>query len=99
MMQRPSYGTSKRALWISSALAWTVVFLLIIGGLRGSAEAVALAPTVIPSMLLLIAAMLGIHRFSGSMDFRTAQDRSLIPPSTSPYLSRDQPTDDTGETR
>lgn len=76
---KPSYGTSKKALWISSALAWMTIFLLIAGGLAGRQQAVELAGIIVPSMVFLIAAMLGIHRFSGSMDFRAAQGRQAEP--------------------
>lgn len=70
-IDKPSYSTSKRALWLSSALAWLVILALVAGALAGQREAVAMASIVVPSMVLLIAAMLGLHRFFGSMDMRT----------------------------
>lgn len=68
---KPSYSTSKRALWLSSGLAWAVILSLVAGALAGQREAVAMASIVVPSMVLLIASMLGLHRFFGSMDMRT----------------------------
>lgn len=91
MATKPSYGTSKKALWLSSALAWATIFLLVAGGLAGVPEAVALANITVPSMIVLIAAMLGIHRFSGSLDFRAMQHRIPEPPSMPPYRARDEP--------
>lgn len=70
-MQKPSYSTTKLALWISSAAAWAAIFLLLIAAVRGSAEAVALVPLVLPTMVALIVAILGIHRGFGSLDMRT----------------------------
>jgi hypothetical protein len=68
---KPTYSTSKRALWLSSSLAWLVILALVFGALAGQREAVAMASIVVPSMVLLIAAMLGLHRLFGSMDMRT----------------------------
>jgi hypothetical protein len=69
--QRPAYSTSKRAMWLCGGLAWGVVYMIVIGGLRGSAESVALANIVVPSMVMMIVALLGVHRAFGSMDMRT----------------------------
>lgn len=68
---KPAYSTSKRALWLSSGLAWGVIVALVAGALVGQREAVGMASIVVPSMVLLIASMLGLHRFFGSMDMRT----------------------------
>jgi hypothetical protein len=67
-MQKPSYTTSKRALWLSSAMAWIILLLLAIGAMLGSEQAVRLAEILAPYLLGLIAAMLGIHRAGGSFD-------------------------------
>lgn len=70
-LQKPSYSTSKTALWISGACAWSLVFIVVVAGVGGSAGALALAPTVIPAMVALIVALLGVHRAFGSLDMRT----------------------------
>ncbi|XHE13661.1 NAD(P)+ transhydrogenase beta chain [Agrobacterium deltaense] len=78
MKAKPSYRMSKRQIWISFWLAWLVILLLVWKGVNGSPEAVALAGTVVPSMMVMIAALLGIHRGFGSVDFAMTQ------PETSP---------------
>lgn len=70
-MQKPSYSTTKLVLWISLAAAWAAIFLLLIASVAGSAEAVGLVPMVLPTMVALIVAILGIHRGFGSFDMRT----------------------------
>jgi hypothetical protein len=90
MKDGPAYNTTKRWMKLSFIFGWLVIFLIILGGLRGSREAVELAGIVVPSMILLIAAMLGIHRYTGSMDFRAMQD-AIPSPLPSPYEARDQP--------
>lgn len=72
MLVKPSYSTSRLYLWISFALAWLVILLLSIGAVRGSEQAVAFGATAVPSMVLLIASILGIHRGFGSVDMKTA---------------------------
>lgn len=79
LSSKPSYSTSKRHLWLSSAMAWLVIVLCAAGALLGKPEAVAFGTIAVPSMVALIAALLGIHRISGSMDFRASN------------LPRDQP--------
>lgn len=74
-MEKPRYSTTKLALWISSAAAWATIFLLLIAAVRGSTEAVALVPLVLPTMVALIVAILGIHRGFGSLDMRTMATR------------------------
>lgn len=69
--QRPTYSTSKRAMWLSGACAWAAIFAVIAGALRGSPESVAIASIVIPSMVMMIVALLGVHRAFGSLDMRT----------------------------
>jgi hypothetical protein len=58
-------------MWICGALAWGIIYLIVIGGLKGSAESVALANIVVPSLVMMIVSMLGLHRAFGSMDMRT----------------------------
>ncbi len=91
MIQKPSYGTTKTQMRWAFALAWMTIETLILGALSGIHYAVELAPIVIPSMILLIAAMLGIHRYTGSLDFRAAQDLAAQVPSSPPYNPRDDP--------
>lgn len=70
-LQKPSYSTSKRALWLSSGLAWLVIVSLVGGALTGQRLAVEMASIVVPSMVLLIVAILGVHRGFGSLDMRS----------------------------
>ncbi|MDR6102775.1 hypothetical protein QE369_002972 [Agrobacterium larrymoorei] len=88
---RPSYGTSKRYLWGSFWAAWGAVYLVIIGALFNSTAAMGLSTLVIPSMLALIAAMLGVHRHYGSKDFEATATADAPLPSAANYLPRDQP--------
>ncbi|RVG68510.1 NAD(P)+ transhydrogenase beta chain [Sinorhizobium meliloti] len=85
-MQKPGYGLTRQAFWTSFVLAWIVIGAIVAGGLRGSREAVDLAGITVPSMIALIAALLGIHRAFGSMDYRSAAN-----------LPRDQPGGASGE--
>jgi peptidoglycan/LPS O-acetylase OafA/YrhL len=85
-MERPSYSTSKRHLWISSALAWLVIFILAAGAVFGSEQAVAFGTIALPSMVALIVALLGIHRGFGSVDMKTMA-----------FNARDQPTQENKE--
>lgn len=72
---RPTYRLSKRAFWLSFWFSWLVAFLLLLAGLFGGevirAQAAALAPIFLPSMVFIILGTLGIHRASGSSDFRS----------------------------
>lgn len=83
-MKKPTYGTSKRHLWLSSFLAWVVIILLAVGAVLGSEQAVAFGNIALPSMVALIVALLGIHRGFGSMDMKTMG-----------YQARDQPEGET----
>ncbi|PWE52139.1 NAD(P)+ transhydrogenase beta chain [Metarhizobium album] len=87
-MQKPGYNLTRQAFWLSFVLAWIVIGALVVGGLRGSREAVDLAGLTIPSMIALIAALLGIHRAFGSLDYRAAATN----------MPRDQPAEE-GELR
>lgn len=84
--QKPTYGTTKRAIWINSALAWIVILLLVYGAISGSDQAVALANIALPSMVLLIGGTIGLHRHYGSKDFAALHERE--PPD---FPTRDQP--------
>lgn len=88
---KPTYGTSKRYLWGSFWAAWGGVYLLITGALFGSTEAVGMATLAIPSLLTLIATMLGVHRHYGSKDFEATAIAETVPSSTSPYNAQDDP--------
>lgn len=87
-MQRPSYSTTKRAIWANFGLAWSVIVLLAFGAVWGSDQAVSFANIALPSMVLLIGGTLGIHRHYGSKDFAASQERGEPLP---PYQARDQP--------
>lgn len=92
LMQKPSYSTSKRALWLSSVMAWIVILILAVGAAMGG-RAVEFGTIAVPSMVALIAALLGIHRGFGSLDFRASRDQSPDMPSPPPYNARDEPSD------
>lgn len=83
-MARPTYSTTKRALWLNCILAWAVIILLAAGAVYGSEQAVALANIALPSMVVLIGGTLGIHRHYGSRDFAASQDHGE-PPSDMPH--------------
>lgn len=85
---KPAYRTTRTQLHLSFVFGWVCIFVLIVAGILDRPAAVELAPIVIPSMAALIAALLGIHRFAGSMDFRAMHERDDVPP---PYDARDQP--------
>lgn len=71
VIEKPRYSSSKRHLSISHVCAWAVIFAIVAAACLGSEGALSLATTVIPIMAALIAAMLGIHRFTGSKDLQT----------------------------
>ena len=72
LVKKPGYNLTRQAFWASFCFAWLVILAIVIRGLQGSREAVELAPLVIPSMIALIATLLGIHRGFGSLDYRAA---------------------------
>lgn len=90
-MHKPSYSTSKRALWLSSIMAWIVILILAVGAAMGG-KAVEFGSIAVPSMVALIAALLGIHRFTGSLDFRASQPQAAEAPASPPFSARDDPT-------
>jgi len=69
-IKEPSYRSSRRYLWGSFYLAWFVIIGIGLAAALGSEQAVAFAQVAVPSMVGLIVGTLGIHRFSGSMDFK-----------------------------
>lgn len=78
-MQKPSYTTSKQTLWISLGMAWAVILALAIGA-AVNGQAVEFGTIAVPSMVALIAALLGIHRGFGSLDYRAVHRRSSDQP-------------------
>lgn len=66
-MEKPSYSTTKRALWLSSAMAWAVILILAIGAAIHD-KAVEFGTIAVPSMVAVIVGILGIHRGFGSVD-------------------------------
>lgn len=74
MSERPTYRTTKRQIACSTACAWAVILMITAGAMFGIREAVDLASIVVPSMVLLISGLVGIHRLTGSMDYRAAQE-------------------------
>jgi hypothetical protein len=90
-IQKPAYSTSKTAMWISGLCAWALVFIVVVSGVMGSAGALGLAPIVIPAMVALIVALLGVHRAFGSIDMRTIANQHSRP--RSPRRSRESSTE------
>lgn len=78
MIEKPSYSTSKRSIWLNTIAAWTVIILLAIGAVT-SERAVEFGTIALPSMVLLIAALNGIHRYTGSMDMKTMAETPATP--------------------
>ncbi|WP_320200510.1 NAD(P)+ transhydrogenase beta chain [Agrobacterium sp. rho-13.3] len=84
MREKPSYRMTKRQIWASFWLAWLIVLFLVWKGANGSDHAVSLAGTVVPSMMILIATLLGVHRFAGSLDYAASQQSFPPPANLSP---------------
>lgn len=76
-MMKPSYGTSKKAIWANMLFAWAVLLLLSVGAVLGVDQAVSLATIAYPSMAALIAGTLGIHRHYGSKDFAASVEEQI----------------------
>ncbi|MFT4162842.1 NAD(P)+ transhydrogenase beta chain [Shinella sp.] len=92
MSERPTYRTTKKQIAYSTACAWAIILMITAGALFGIREAVDLASIVVPSMVMLIAGLVGIHRVTGSMDYRAAQEAEPEGSTTSPpYDARAQP--------
>ncbi|PDT05721.1 NAD(P)+ transhydrogenase beta chain [Rhizobium chutanense] len=71
-MQKPAYSTSKRSLWLNSFMAWLVILILAVGSIM-QGQALGFATVAVPSLVLLIAGTLGIHRHYGSRDMELMQ--------------------------
>lgn len=80
MVIKPAYRTSKRALWLSSAMAWLVILSLTAGACLGSEQAVAFGTIAVPSMVAIIVGLLGVHRGFGSYDMHLAMRGSRHDP-------------------
>lgn len=93
---KPSYRMTRRWNWISFVLSWAILVGIVVAAIRGSQEAVSIAPVFVPSLCLMIAALIGIHRYTGAMDYQSATSSTGYSP---PYEARDQPGNDTGEVR
>ncbi len=100
-MTKPTYSTTRVWMRWSFILAWAENFLLVVAALFGGSNmresALSLAPVIIPSTFVLVAALMGIHRFSGSLDFAAAQASSAPAYPPNDYSPRDQPVADEGE--
>jgi hypothetical protein len=70
--QKPAYSTTKRAIWLNSFMAWLVILILAIGSVI-QGQALGFASVAVPSLVLLIAGTLGIHRHYGSRDMELMQ--------------------------
>lgn len=70
-MEKPSYSTSKRYLWISMFMAWAVI-LILAAGAAWAGQAVEFGTIAVPSMVAVIVSTLGVHRGLGSLDMITA---------------------------
>jgi hypothetical protein len=92
MSDKPSYGLSRLYVWWSFIGAWTVIFLLAIGALMKSDQAVAFGATALPAMAGIIVGVLAAHRGFGSMDFWAQRKHIPSPQSPAGYFPRDEPT-------
>ena len=77
---KPRYTLSRQAFWLSFWFAWLTIWAMIYGAMRDHGQIVALAPIVIPSMIALIVALLGVHRAFGSIDLRSIAGTPAVPP-------------------
>lgn len=69
--RKPGYTLTRAAFWISFYLAWGVILAILTAALAGNSAAPSLATTYVPSMVLMVAGVLGIHRAFGSIDLRS----------------------------
>jgi hypothetical protein len=84
-MRKPAYSLTRQAFWLSFAFAWGLIFWICFAALhQRSAEAVTLANIIIPSMVMMIAALLGIHRAFGALDMRTLAAAAAPPEPAAP---------------
>jgi len=78
--QGPAYRFSGRYIGWCFVLAWAVIVAIVIGGLLGSENAARLADIIVPSMVALIVALLGVHRAFGSLDFLSVHKHKHLQP-------------------
>ncbi|WP_273792393.1 NAD(P)+ transhydrogenase beta chain [Brucella anthropi] len=78
MMKEPSYNSSRRYLWLNAVASWLLLFVLGLGAVFGSHEAVSFAEVAILPLTGLIVGNLGVHRGFGTLDY-WAQARSGNP--------------------
>ncbi len=77
---KPKYTLSRKAFWLSFWFAWITIWAVLYGAARDHLQIVALAPIVIPSMIALIVALLGVHRAFGSIDLRSIAGTPAVLP-------------------
>ncbi|MEN5278717.1 NAD(P)+ transhydrogenase beta chain [Brucella sp. TWI432] len=77
-MKEPSYRSTRRYLWVNAGAAWLLLFVLGLGAVFGSTQAVEYAKIAMFPLTTLIVGVLGVHRGFGSMDF-WAQARAKLP--------------------
>jgi hypothetical protein len=70
-MTKPNYTLTRQAFWASFVLSWGVILACVAAMAAGNEQAVPMATALATPMVMLIAALLGIHRAFGSMDLRT----------------------------
>jgi hypothetical protein len=76
VISKPAYSTSKQAIRLNTVAAWTVILGLGAGAVH-EGKSVEFGTIALPSMVFLIAALHGIHRYTGSMDMRTIAGQAL----------------------
>lgn len=80
MRRQPAYRLSRHAFWVSFVLCWTMLLWITYAALvQGAPAAVGLAGIAFPASFALLAAMLGIHRAFGSVDYRATQAAAAEP--------------------
>ncbi|PRA87939.1 NAD(P)+ transhydrogenase beta chain [Ochrobactrum sp. MYb29] len=68
-MKEPSYRSTRLYLWVNAGAAWLLLFVLGVGAVFGSAQAVEYAKIAMLPLTTLIVGVLSVHRGFGSMDF------------------------------
>lgn len=68
-MKEPTYRSTRHYLWVNAGAAWLLLFVLGVGAVLGSAQAVEYAKIAMLPLTTLIVGVLGVHRGFGSMDF------------------------------
>ncbi|MBB4122932.1 NAD(P)+ transhydrogenase beta chain [Martelella radicis] len=71
MIRKPQYKSSKLYIGASLGCAWLVIFVIVVAAVQTPNGTMTLITTVIPTMVGVILALLGIHRGFGSLDMRT----------------------------